>query len=332
MSGLVRCSGCRLGAMPRALAPMLSRPAELPVKSGWHFEFKWDGVRVMVYWDGRSLTLVSRSGQNVTGRYPELHDLGLRLGQPFVLDGEIVALDRSGYPSFGLLQHRMHAGPEQAARLARVQPVRFYPFDILFLEGWIIMDAPYAQRRYILERLEMNHPRCQVPPSYANRGMAVLETARQHGLEGVVAKHGDSRYEPGRRSGNWRKIKLIQRHSLVVGGWRPQSSSGRVGSLLLGYYNDQERLMYAGSVGSGFSDEVHGGLHSRLGALSSGDNPFAGPVPKQAVQFVRPQLVVEVEYRRWPPGGLIQQAAFKGLRDDKAPEHVVKPNPVSAKD
>jgi bifunctional non-homologous end joining protein LigD len=157
------------------------------------------------------LTLSSRKGHDVTARYSELHDQGSSLGRPVVLEGEIVALDSAGRPSCGLLQARLHAGPGQAERLARVQPVRFYLFDILFLDGWIIMDAPYVQRRQFLERLGSFHPLCRNPPSHSDRGREVLAAARRHALEGIVAKRSVSRYEPGRRSDDWRKIRFVQR-------------------------------------------------------------------------------------------------------------------------
>ena len=153
----------------------------------------------------------------------------------------------------------------------------------------------------------------------------MLEAARVNGLEGIVAKRVGSHYEPGRRSPAWRKIKIVQRQEFVVGGWVPEigDRTGRIGAMLVGYY-DRGSLHYAGRIGTGLNGDDHGRLAKLFHKHRSKDNPFAEKVPGHGVQFLAPATVVEVEYRRWPDGGLVQQGAFKGVRSDKDPRHVVK--------
>jgi bifunctional non-homologous end joining protein LigD len=299
------------------------------------FEYKWDGVRALCYWDGRSLRLESRNQLDITRRYPELHVLADALGsRTAVLDGEIVALDESDRPSFPLLQNRMHVNdPAAIRRLVDEVPVRYLVFDLLYLDGRSTIERSYLHRRDLLEQLTLVGPSWQVPPAHVGEGVAMLQAAREQGLEGIVAKRIDSSYQPGRRSPDWLKIKVVQRQEFVIGGWVPEegNNTSRIGSILLGYYEPGRTngragklLRFAGGVGTGFNDRWHRTLSSTLRPLTRASSPFADPVPKRDAIFVEPILVAEIEYRRWPAGGMVHQGAFKGLRTDKDARKVVR--------
>ncbi|HSU66208.1 MAG TPA: non-homologous end-joining DNA ligase [Tepidisphaeraceae bacterium] len=321
-------------AMPTSIEPMLAVLSELPRDPAhWAFEYKWDGVRAISYWDGKRLTIQSRNRLDITRRYPELMDLGKALGkQSAILDGEIVALDENGRPSFPRLQKRMHAeGTDNIRRLSQEVPAWYVLFDVLWADGRSLIELPYSERRRILEELTVSGPAWQITPAHVGQGEAMLEAARKNKLEGVVAKRLDGVYEPGRRSPSWLKIKVIFGQELVIGGWVPEKNlhHDRVGSLLMGYYDCPAKgkapiFHYAGSVGTGYNAATHAMLTRELKRRASEKNPFADPVPKKDARFVTPDLVAEVEYRRWPAGGLIQQASFKGLREDKDARDVVK--------
>lgn len=303
---------------------MLAVLSEIPGKQNcWAFEFKWDGMRVISYWDGHNLRLESRTQRNITASFPEFQNIGKAIGDcPVILDGEILALDQQGRPNFTLMQRRMTAGPNQAARIADEVPVVYYLFDILYVKDRETLALPYTIRRQALEGLGLKHPRCQIPPSYVGEGDAMLEVARERGLEGVVAKRVDSPYLPGQRSPNWLKVKIVGRQEFVVGGWTTERNHPqRIGSLLLGYYEGGQ-LKYAGRVGSGFTAEDHRRLSALLAEKERAVSPFAGPVP--AARYVTPQIVVDVEYRRWYPGGNLQQTAYKGVRLDKPADEVIR--------
>ena len=281
-------------------------------------------MRVICYWDRRQLRLESRTQRNITASFPEFRDLGKAIGDcAVILDGEMLALDRQGRPDFALMQRRMTAGPQQALRVAVEVPVVYYLFDVLYVKDRETMSLPYTARREALQGLEFKHARCQIPPSYIGEGESTLEVAQERGLEGVVAKRLSSLYQPGQRSPDWRKVKIVSRQEFVIGGWSPERNRPeRVGSLLLGYFDDQGRFQYAGRVGSGFSAEDHQQLLPLLAKIQTPLSPFSGPVP--SAQFVIPQLVVEAEYRRWPSGGHLQQTAYKGLRLDKPATDVIR--------
>ena len=325
--------------MPRSIDPMLALlAADIPHDGkNWAFEYKWDGVRALTYCDKNLWRIESRNLLDITRRYPELLALRESLSKrSAILDGEVVALDDLDRPSFPRLQRRMHVNDEkQIARLAHEVPILYVLFDVLYLDGKSLIDRPYAERRAMLEELTLAGPAWQVTPSYVNRGKQMLAAARQNALEGIVAKKLDSNYEPGRRSNCWLKIKIVQRQEFVIGGWTQESTglADRVGTMLLGYYDCHGKLHYAGHVGTGLVGADHAPLVRHFEKLSRSTNPFEEKLPAarrggQKIHFVEPQLVAEVEYRRWPAGGMVQQASYKGLRRDKPAKQVVKEVPA----
>jgi bifunctional non-homologous end joining protein LigD len=197
-------------------------------------------------------------------------------------------------------------------------------FDVLWLDGQSLIELPWMQRRDRLEELVLAGPAWLRSPAHIGEGEGMLASARQMELEGVVAKRLDSPYRPGARSPDWLKVKIVADDEFVIGGWVPEAGTrtGRVGSLLLGYYDAEKRLHFAGGVGTGFNDEDHRRLSPLLRSLAQSSSPFADRVPKAGALFVKPTLVAQVEYRRKGPEGILQQAAFKGLRIDKSAEEI----------
>lgn len=316
--------------MPEHVPPMLAKPGPLPAagEPGWAYEFKWDGVRAIGYVDGGRLRLLSRNDNDVTASYPELRALGEALGSiRAVLDGEIVALDDSGRPSFAALQQRMHVtGAAKARRLAQDTPVTYLLFDVLYLDGESTVDRPYEERRRLLESLALSGPAWQTPDAFREAGADVLRASRDQGLEGVVAKRLTSRYAPGRRTGDWIKVKHERMQEVVVGGWTPGKGrrSGRIGALLLGVHGD-EGLRYAGQVGTGFTGEMLDDLARRLGGLRRKTPPFVDEVPRaqsRDVTWATPALVGEVTYTEWTRDGRLRHPSWRGLRPDKEPADV----------
>lgn len=323
-------SGRRAGSRD-SLRPMLAVAGGLPSDGGgWAFEMKWDGVRALAHVDGGRVRLVSRTGRDMSGAYPELQGLAAAIGRRAVLDGEIVAFGGGTWPSFEALAQRMHVtSPARAARLAREEPVSFLAFDVLCLNGQLLLDAPYRQRRGLLEELGLEGRHWQIPPSLTGRdGASLLAVSRQHGLEGIVAKRLDSRYEPGRRSPAWVKIKNVRRQEVVIGGWQPGAGAraGQIGSLLIGVQGP-DGLEFAGHVGTGFTQATLALLGRRLAPLRQDSSPFAAPVPREHARtavWVRPLVVAEVEFASWTAEGRMRAASYKGLRDDKDPGEVTR--------
>ena len=296
----------------------------------WAHEFKWDGVRALVFVEGGEVCIQGRRNDDITLRYPELAGLGPALGgRSAALDGEVVALDDEGRPSFQLLQHRMHVSSALEARRRMAElPAAYMAFDLLSLDGRDLMAEPYTERRGLLEGLGLSGGYWQVPPSYPGNGPAVLAASRAAGLEGIVAKKLDSVYEPGRRSRCWLKLKNLYRQEFVVGGWSEGEGirSSHFGSLLIGYYGD-DGLHYAGNVGTGFTEKALAELIARLRPLRRDTSPFVDLPRAPHVVFVEPVLVAEVEFRQWTDDGRLRAPAFKGLRDDKDPRQVVREVP-----
>jgi bifunctional non-homologous end joining protein LigD len=313
---------------------MLAKAGQLPrEEQGWAFEVKWDGVRAIAHSrPGRPLRIESRSLSDVSYRYPELRLLGRALGtHEAVLDGEIVSFDEQGAPSFERLQQRMHlTDADTIRRLAREAPVTYVIFDLLYLDGRRTMELPYHRRRALLEQLGLNGQAWQTPDYREGDGVAFLAATAEHGLEGVLAKRLDSRYRPGERSGEWVKIKNVNRQELAIGGWLPGKGrrSGQIGALLMGYYEQEENasreLRYAGRVGTGFDERELKRLATELDGRLRRDSPFArhGVQPPRNARFVEPDLVAEIEFSHWTRERILRHSVYKGLRSDKGAEEV----------
>jgi bifunctional non-homologous end joining protein LigD len=244
------------------MKPMLATPvASLPDGAGWAFEFKWDGIRALVDISEDGVEIHSRNGNAVTAAYPELVTLAADTGDALI-DGEIVAFV-DGRPSFELLQSRMHVrSTTQARQLALSAPVTFVAFDLLRRYGVDLTSRPYVERRATLDRLVAERPTWTLSPFFDD-GDATLAAARQHGLEGVVAKRLAAPYRPGARGADWVKLRFVRSGEFVVAGWEAAAGApGELSSLVLGYYRDGV-LEYAGKAGSG----LDGRASTRLGRM-----------------------------------------------------------------
>jgi bifunctional non-homologous end joining protein LigD len=322
--------------MPEHVRPMLARAGRLPAdERGWVYEIKWDGVRAIAYSRPGELRLESRNLKEITGRYPELGRLNRALSShAAILDGEIVAFDEQGRPSFAALQHRMHVGSSaQAKRLAKASPVTYMIFDLLWLDGHSLMALRYEQRRELLEALALSGEAWQTPEHLQGRGKDVLKATAEQGLEGVVAKRLDSLYEPGARPTSWVKVKNVGRQELVIGGWLAGAGKReqRIGALLVGVYEPDRAFRYAGRVGTGFSESELDRLAKLLAPLQRDSSPFtAGEKPPREAVFVEPQLVAEIEFTEWTARGSLRHPSYKGLRDDKAATEVAREDTPTA--
>jgi bifunctional non-homologous end joining protein LigD len=312
--------------MPKSIEPMLAKAGTLPRDDdAWAYEIKWDGVRAIAYVDGGRVRLESRNGRDITPRYPELRELGRALGAAqAILDGEVVAFDEQGRPSFQRLQGRMHLTSEHAIRrLSEREPVTYVIFDLLFHDGHSLLDLPYAERRERLLALDLNGPTWRTPAHHVGDGAAMLAASKAQGLEGVLAKRLDCPYTPGRRSSGWIKVKNVRTTDVVIGGWMPGEGnrSGRLGALLAGFYEDGE-LRYAGRVGTGFSQAELERVQKLLAPLERPDSPFAGRQPPREAHFVEPELVATVNYGEWTQARTLRHPVYQGVRDDVAPTDV----------
>jgi len=295
---------------------MLATPGALPTGTGWIYEVKWDGMRLLVDVVDGVLTLHSRSGRDVTTHFPELRDV-LDLAPDVLLDGEVVLLE-NGVPSFTALADRMHRSVEE--RTARLRPVTFMAFDVLRLYGVPLLGRPFHERRATLERLDTAAlTTVSLSPIYTD-GPALLAATAQRGMEGVVAKQRDALYRPGRRSQGWVKVTHRRTQSCLVGGWREErTAESRVGALLLGVLN-RDGLSFAGRVGSGLGgDATQRVLAQRLAAVSAPSPPFSERLPRldaAGAHWCEPGIVVEVDHLGWTKDGRLRQPVFRGIRDD----------------
>jgi bifunctional non-homologous end joining protein LigD len=318
-----------LEPMPEKIEPMLARLGPLPAGDNWAYEIKWDGVRAIGYAEGGRLRLVSRNGNAITARYPELRELGRALGtHQAVLDGEVVAFDSNGRPSFQRLQRRMHLTSEgQVRRLSQSEPVVYMIFDLLWLDGHSLMALPYDDRRAKLAELELAGPTWQAPAHHVGDGAALLAASKAQGLEGIVAKRLDCPYTPGRRSQGWVKVKNVRNTDVVIGGWvgGDGGRTGKIGALVVGFSTEDGELRYGGKVGTGFNEAELKRLQGILDPLARETTPFTGTQPQKGTHFVEPTLVASVDYGDITQAGTLRHPVYKGLRDDIDPSQVLAP-------
>jgi bifunctional non-homologous end joining protein LigD len=317
-------------APPPTYEPMMAVLTGQPFDDDeWLFEVKWDGHRCLANL-GQATRLTSRTRRDMTAQFPELIDLHRQLAaRNAVVDGEIVALDREGRPSFERMQDRFHRAPEELVRNRGKVPVQFLAFDLLWLDGAPLLDLPLVERRARLEEVLVETRDVRLSQVVEGAGNDVFEQVKRLGLEGIVAKRAASPYRPGSRSPDWRKIKALCLQDCVIVGWTPGKGgrSATLGSLLLAVFDDG-RLRYAGNVGTGFTHAFLADLLARLSELEVDKPQFEGAPRLRGARFVRPELVCEVEYLRWTDDNKLRASSFKGLRPDKPPTDARREHPM----
>jgi bifunctional non-homologous end joining protein LigD len=292
----------------------------------WVFERKLDGVRVLALREGDSVRLLSRGGKALNTTYPEVVDaLAEQSCRDFAVDGEMVAL-RRGRTDFALLQQRLGLTDPAAARASRVT-VTYYLFDLLHLDSQDITALPLRSRKALLRDALRFHTPLRYTPHRNHNGHDLLEQACSHGWEGLIAKRANGPYVH-RRSSDWLKLKCGGGQELVIGGFtEPAGSRVGFGALLLGYYQD-DRLRYAGKVGTGFDTTTLNALRRRLDDLTQTHSAFQGPVRERAAHWVRPELVAEIGFTEWTRDGMLRHPRYLGLRDDKPAREVIREQPA----
>jgi bifunctional non-homologous end joining protein LigD len=325
------------------LTPMLaSIGSALPAGGSWVFEPKYDGIRILAFAAGSRVRLVSRNGLEKTRQFPEvaeaLAEMSRRAKRPFIVDGEFVVMRGDTPARFQELQSRMHVTDQGAIESHRLDtPAALIVFDILLDGKTSLVTEPWRVRRKHLAALLQ-------PPGRSNAlrlsdvdedGETMLAAARRNGWEGVIAKRADSLYEAGRRSRSWLKLKIEKRQEFVVGGWtEPRNSREHIGAILLGYYDSDGRLIYAGHTGTGFSAVSLRDMYSRLRRIERQTSPFSTtPRTNERAHWTRPSVVVEIRFNEWTTDGKLRQPVFVGVRDDKSPRDVVRePDSVDQSD
>jgi bifunctional non-homologous end joining protein LigD len=316
--------------------PMLASPGkDVPSGDEWVFEPKYDGIRIIALVKPKAVALMTRNGHDKRRQFPEIAErltaLARKLDRDLVLDGEVVALDEEGGPArFQELQGRMHLNDEAAvSSLASDSPAAFVVFDLLLDDDDILLDEPWEERRARLERVMrgvMASSRKVLRLSEVAEGSPddMMDEARRQGWEGVMAKRRSGKYEPGRRVRHWQKLKIENRQEFVVAGWtEPRNSRKHFGALLLGYYDDDGKLVYAGHSGGGFSDRQLDEIARKLKAIERPTSPFTTtPVTNERAHWAAPKYVAEVKFNEWTGSGMLRQPIFVGWRDDKNPRDV----------
>jgi bifunctional non-homologous end joining protein LigD len=332
-SAEIDLSGARTARMPQSIPPMMATLASKAFSDpDWIYEVKWDGYRVEAVIDGAKVRLWTRNLNDAETYFPGLLTPPRWIeAKQAIVDGEVVALDEAGRPDFSLLQTKL--GERGATGLV------YQAFDLLYLDGRLLLDVPLEDRKRLLKSVLREHPRVRYAAHVDGEGLAFYEAARAQGLEGVIAKLRRSRYEPARRTTAWLKLKVRPEQELVVGGWTPgQGNAKDLGALAVGYY-DGGKLRFAGKVGSGFTAGIRADLLKRLRPLAIDEPPFDPPPPRdyrgrwggdlRDITWVRPELVIRAELGGWTRDGIVRQAAYKGVEPDRDPKAVIRETPVA---
>ena len=304
------------------LATLLDEPFDSP---DWIFEPKWDGERILAYFDGGDVVLVTRYFRKVGFRYPEIVE-GLKkavLAKQALLDGELVALDSKNHPSFSMFQKRMGLN-EKAEIKARMReiPLYLYLFDTLSLNGKSTENLSLLERKKLLKKTIKEQKHIKLTDYIVGSGKSFFRKCKNQGMEGIVAKKKDSIYQEGKRGKNWLKIKAVNQQEVVIGGYTKGTGS-RVpyfGSLLLGVY-EGKKLIFIGGTGTGFDEKILKELTKKLKKLRTNECPFEGNPKIKDALWVRPKLVAQVKFQQWT-GKKMRIPVYLGLRDDKQPKEV----------
>jgi bifunctional non-homologous end joining protein LigD len=320
-------------AKPRFIEPMKAKLVANPPATGdWIYELKFDGIRLIVIKDNEKVSLLSRNQNDLTARFPEIIDAIKSFPtDQCVLDGEVVALDENGRSSFQLLQAR-----DMERRKARVY---LYTFDLLQLEGKSLIGLPLEARKNVLEKLcAISIDPIRYSGTIGNDPRRLLEEVTRRKLEGIIGKQRHSVYEPGRRSGAWIKLKCVNEQEFVIGGYTPpQGARKHFGAILVGYYQNQ-KLVFAGKVGTGFTSKSLAALHKKFQNQQRSNCPFVDLPSKQNGQWVlgitpsmmkkmhwiNPKFVAQIKFAEWTRDGKLRAPVFLGIREDKKPNDVLR--------
>lgn len=315
--------------MPTTIHPMLATSVDQPFDNpAWLFEIKWDGYRAVTFIENGAARMVSRNQNDLTAQFPELGDLPKFVkARRAILDGEIVALDDQGRPSFSLMQQRTGFQPGKPRRPGREGvPVVYYVFDLLYLDGYDLRRVALEKRKELLQWILKTADIVRFSDHYPEKGRDLFQVAEQRGLEGILAKKRDSIYHE-ERSRDWLKIKITRRQECVIGGYTdPEGSRQYFGSLVLGLYDNRGRLIHIGQAGTGFDQRALQEIHERMRPLETKANPFHGEIGGlKKVHFVRPELVAEIKFSEWThetaeSGMKLRAPVFMGVRFDKDPK------------
>lgn len=317
---------------PGFVEPMQCKLVQrLPEGPSWLYELKFDGYRAFAIKDGKKVDLISRNNKSLNKKYPELVDaieeLPIKIG---VLDGEVIAIDENGLPSFQTLQNLGGASTERN--------LLFYAFDILNYSGKELLQLPLKTRKEILsEAMQGADGLIRCSQTLDDDAEGVIARIKQFGLEGVVGKRKDSIYEPGERSGAWVKFKTENEQEFVVGGYRPSGVRGTFDLLLIGYF-ENGKLMYSAKLKAGFTPHIKKQIYSRFKKLETPKCPFVNlpegkggrwgeSLPKEEMEkciWLKPGLIVQVRFVEWTSGGHLRHPQFMGIRDDKDPREVTR--------
>ena len=310
--------GSRKAPLPEQVSVMRAQQSEKPFSDpGWLFEIKWDGERALAFLQDGHVELRARSGRNITSEYPELKTVIKQFNaREAILDGEIVVLDDDGRSDFMRIQSRFGVSNPPIA-LQQKNPATYYLYDLLYCDGYDIRGVALEKRKDLLRELLRTSDGIRYSDHAIEKGSELFEVAKEKRLEGIIGKRRDSPYV-GKRSPLWLKIKIIHDLDVVIGGWtEPRRARSHFGALLMGLY-EGDRLKYVGSVGTGFDTEMLQRTKKTLLSMETPDNPFDTTTDvKEAVHWVRPELVARVTYAEWTKDGKLRRPVFLGFQEDR---------------